>query len=190
MSDLTGTIAHKHISHPHSQPAEFGIYSNRAAVEDAITQLKGAGFQPQEISVLFPHNDTMKDLVHVPETKVVEGVEVGAGTGLVIGGILGWLAGVGLLAVPGIGIVIAAGPLFTALVSAGAAAGVGGMWGGIIGMGIPEKEAKHYETRIHKGDILLSVHCPHVIDLKKAKEIMLRTGAEDVYSRNAAVSSQ
>ena len=185
-AELTEVIEHKRVSFPHTQPAEFGIYTSRVAVEEAVRQLKSSGFQPNEISVLLPHTDAMRDLTHVVESKVVEGVEVGAGAGAIIGGVLGWLAGVGFLAIPGIGIVIAAGPLFTALVAAGAAAGVGGMWGGLIGMGIPEKEAKHYESRIHKGDVLLSVHCDDLEQMMKAREIMLGTNAEDVYSRLGA----
>jgi len=121
--------------------------------------------------------------VHVPDTKAVEGAEMGMTAGALVGAVLGWLAGVGMLAIPGIGAVIVAGPLATTLIAAGAAAGIGGLWGGLIGLGIPEKEAKLYQSRLHKGDILLSVHCADHDKIAKAKEIMVDTNAEDVYSR-------
>jgi len=166
----------------HAKQAVFGIYNNRQAVEQAVEQLKSDNFKKAEISVLLPQNERVKELVHVQDSRVVEGIEVGASAGAVVGGVLGWLVGAGVLAVPGIGPVIAAGPIVTTLLAVGTIAGMGGVWGGLIGLGIPEKEAKHYEGRIHKGDILLSVHCTEPERMMKAKEIMIHTGAEDVYS--------
>ena len=149
--------------------------------EYAVEGLKPEGFQNNEISVLFPHGHGLTQHVHVKSTKALDGAEVGAGAGAIVGGVLGWLAGAGMLAIPGIVAVVAAGPIATALVAAGALGGIGGLWGGLIGLGIPEKEAKHYEGRLHKGDILLSVHCSEEARMTHANEILLRTRAEDVF---------
>jgi hypothetical protein len=95
---------------------------------------------------------------------------------------LGLLAGIGALAIPGVGPLIAAGPLLSALAGIGVGGAVGGVAGGLIGMGIPEYEAKHYEGRLQKGGILLSVHCDTSDEIKEAKEIMQRTNGEDISS--------
>jgi hypothetical protein len=168
---------------PHNKHALFGIYTNRQAVEKAVDSLHRENFAKADISVFLPHKDDLGKLSHVPETRAVEGAEMGMTAGAIIGSVLGCLAGVGLLAVPGVGAVIVAGPLATMLIATGAAAGIGGLWGGLIGLGIPEKEAKHFQTRLHKGDILLSVHCSDENKIMHAKEIMIHTQAEDVYSR-------
>jgi hypothetical protein len=110
----------------------------------------------------------------------------GAGTGAVIGGALGWLAGVGAIAIPGVGPFLAAGPIMAALAGAGVGGTAGGLVGALIGMGIPEYEAKRYEGRIRKGGILLSVHCDNSEWTSKAKDILERTGAEDVSSTGEA----
>lgn len=166
--------------------AAFGIYSTRQGVEDAVDTLREAGFRNTDISVLFPDNEGSKDFAHEKNTKAPEGAAAGAGTGAVIGGALGWLAGIGALAIPGIGPFIAAGPIMTALAGVGVGGAVGGLTGALIGMGIPEYEAKRYEGRIRKGGILLSVHCDDSDWTKKAKDILIRTGAEDVSSTGEA----
>jgi hypothetical protein len=171
---------------PHSKPSAFGIYVQRNAAEAAVERLKDAGFGKHELSLLYPHNDPVNKLVHSQETKVLKGAEIGASAGAIIGGVLGWIASAGLLLVPGVGTIFAAGPIATLLITIPAAAGVGGLWGGLIGLGIPEKEAKHFYTRLHKGDILLSVHCDDEERMMTAKDIMIHTGAEDVYSRRDA----
>jgi len=162
--------------------AAFGIYSTQAAVENAVDALKTAGYRNTDISVLFPTNVGTKDFAHEKHTKAPEGATAGAGGGAVLGGALGWLAGIGALAIPGLGPFIAAGPIMAALAGAGVGGTVGGVVGGLIGLGMPEYEAKRYEGRIKKGDILLSVHCDDSEWTKKAKEILERTGAEDVSS--------
>src|SRR5206468_11149681 len=123
-----------------------------------------------------------KDFAHEKHTKAPEGATTGAGTGVVVGGALGWLAGIGALAIPGIGPFIAAGPIMAALAGAGVGGTVGGVVGALVGMGSPEYEAKRYEGRVKKGGILLSVHCDSSDWTKKAKKILERTGAEDVSS--------
>src|SRR6202790_4606645 len=137
--------------------AVFGIYHGRRGVEDAVDALRAAGFRNTDISVLFPENQGTKDFAHEKNTKAPEGTATGAGTGAVIGGTLGWLAGIGALAIPGVGPLIAAGPIVAALTGVGVGGAIGGLTGALIGMGIPEYEAKRYEGRVKAGGILLSV---------------------------------
>src|SRR6202000_2706774 len=112
-------------------------------------------------------------------TKAPEGATAGASTGVVLGGALGLLAGIGALAIPGVGPLIAAGPIMAALAGMGVGGTVGGGTGALIGMGIPEYEAKRYEGRLQKGGILLSVHCDTSEEIKRAKQILENTAAED-----------
>ena len=170
--------------------AVFGIYRNRAGVERAVDALKAAEFRNSDISVLFPENAGTKDFAHEKDTKAPEGATAGAGTGAVLGGGLGWLAGIGALAIPGLGPFIAAGPIMAALAGAGVGGAVGGLTGALVGMGIPEYEAKRYEGRVKDGGILLSVHSDDSQWTKKAKEILERTGAQDVSSTGEATSEQ
>jgi hypothetical protein len=166
--------------------AVFGIYSSRSQVEGAVDELKLAGFRNTDISVLLPENQGSKDFAHEKGTKAPEGAATGAGTGAVIGGTLGWLAGIGALAIPGVGPLIAAGPIMAALAGVGVGGAVGGLTGALVGMGIPEYEATRYEGRVKKGGILLSVHSDDSEWTKKAKAILERTGAEDVASAGEA----
>src|ERR1700693_1837369 len=168
--------------------AVFGIYPEYADVENGVDALKAAGFRNTDISVLFPENVGTKDFAHKKETKAPEGTAAGATTGAVLGGGLGWLAGIGALAIPGLGPFIAAGPIMAALAGAGVGGAVGGITGALIGMGIPEYEAKRYEGRVKDGGILLSVHCDDSAWTKRAKQILERTGAEDVSSTGEAAS--
>jgi hypothetical protein len=162
--------------------AVFGIYSDRESVEDGIQALRGADFRVEDISILFPENEGNKDFGHVKATKAPEGATAGAASGAAIGGVLGWLAGIGAIAIPGIGPFIAAGPIMAALAAAGVGGALGGITGSLVGLGIPEYEAKRYEGRIRKGGYLLSVHCDNGDWVSKAKEILRRTGAEDIAS--------
>ncbi len=162
--------------------AVFGIYSNRGSAEEGVETLKAAGFRNTDISVLFPENVGSKDFAHEKATKAPEGVTAGASSGAIIGGALGWLAGIGTLAIPGLGIFIAAGPIMGLLAGVGAGGTVGGVIGGLIGMGIPEYEAKRYEGRIRRGGILISVHCDSSEWSKRAEKILRDTGAEDISS--------
>jgi len=162
--------------------AVFGIYATRHQVENAVDELKAAGYRNTDISVLFPENVGTKEFAHEKDTKAPEGTTTGVVTGGVIGGALGWLAGIGSLAIPGVGPLIAAGPIIGALSGMGAGGVIGGIAGALIGMGIPEYEAKRYEGRIKRGNILLSVHSDNHEWTKKAKTILEETGAEDVSS--------
>jgi Alternative complex III, ActD subunit len=170
--------------------AVFGIFPNRTNVDSAVDALKAAGFKNTDISVLFPENEGTKDFAHEKDTKAPEGATAGAGTGALLGGGLGWLAGIGALAIPGLGPFIAAGPIMAALAGAGVGGAVGGLTGALIGMGIPEYEAKRYEGRVKDGGILLSVHSDDAQWTKKAKEILERTGGQDVSSTGEATSDK
>lgn len=162
--------------------AVFGIYPSYDAVELAVDALKSAGFRNTDISVLFPENAGTKDFAHAKGTKAPEGAATGAASGAIVGGTLGWLTGIGALAIPGLGPFIAAGPIMAALAGVGVGGAVGGVTGALVGMGIPEYEAKRYEGRLKKGGILLSVHSDNSDWTKRAKEILERTGAEDIAS--------
>jgi hypothetical protein len=167
--------------------AVFGIYSTRSAVENATDALVKAGFPTSDISVLLPESmGGPKDMGTEKTTKAPEGTAAGVTTGGVIGGTLGVLAGVGLLAIPGLGPFIAAGPIMAGLAGLGVGGAVGGVTGALIGMGIPEFEAKRYEGRLQRGGILLSVHCSTSEEVRRAKEIVERSGAEDVSSTGEA----
>jgi len=165
----------------------FGIYSTRTAVENAADSLVGAGFSTSDVSVLLPESlGGPKDMGTEKATKAPEGTAAGVTTGGVIGGTLGVLAGVGLLAIPGLGPFIAAGPIMAGLAGLGVGGAVGGFTGALIGLGIPEFEAKRYEGRLQKGGILLSIHCDTSEEIKRAKEVLKNTGAEDVSSTGEA----
>lgn len=166
----------------------FGIYSTRETAEEAVDALRSAGFRNTDISALFPDNQGTKDFAHEKHTKAPEGTTTGATSGAILGGVLGWLAGIGAIAIPGVGPLIAAGPIMGALAGAGAVGVVGGILGALVGLGIPEYEAKRYEGRIREGCILLSVHCDSSDWVKKAEEILKRTGGEDVASASEAAA--
>ena len=166
--------------------AAYGIYANRASAENAVDTLIANGFRSEDISVLLQDNVGTKDFAHEKQTKAPEGTTTGVVTGGVIGGTLGLLAGIGALAIPGLGPFIAAGPIMATLAGIGSGGVVGGIVGALIGMGIPEYEAKRYEGRIKEGGILLSVHCDNSEWVGKAKDILKQTGADDVSSAGEA----
>lgn len=165
------------------QVAVFGLYSSRAAVERATDELGMAGFSGADISVLMPKNlDGTNDMGTEAATKAPEGAVTGVATGGAIGGTLGVLAGAGLLMIPGVGPLLAAGPIIAGLAGLGAGATVGGLAGALIGMGVPEYEAKRYEGHVQNGGILLSVHCDTSGEVMRAKEILEGTEASHISS--------
>jgi heat induced stress protein YflT len=168
--------------------AVFGICSSVSQLEQVVDELKSAGFRSDDISVLFPDKDGTRDFAHEKNTKAPEGAATGAGAGLVLGGTLGWLVGIGALAIPGLGPFIAAGPIMAALAGAGVGGAVGGITGALVGMGIPEFEAKRYEGLVKKGGILLSVHSDNSEWTKKAKELLERAKLSDVSSAGEAAA--
>jgi hypothetical protein len=168
--------------------AVFCIAKSEAQTTTIVDQLKAAGFSSNDISVLFPDKSGTKDFAHEQHTKAPEGAAAGAGTGSVLGGALGWLVGIGALAIPGLGPFIAAGPIMAALSGAAAGAALGGLSGALIGMGIPEYEAKRYEGKVKDGNMLISVHTEDSTEQKRAKDIFTRAGAEDIsYTGEARV---
>ena len=162
--------------------AVFGIYPTVAQAERAVDTLVVQDFSNNDISVLLPDNESSRDFAHEKHTKAPEGTTAGAVAGGTLGGALGLLAGIGALAIPGVGPLIAAGPIMGALAGVGVGGAVGGFVGALVGMGIPEYEAKRYEGRIKEGGVLLSVHCDTSDEITRAKKILKATGAEDVAS--------
>jgi hypothetical protein len=158
----------------------FGIYLDRSDVESSVNALKNAGFSSSDVSILLPENLKTGDLATESTTKATEGAAVGAGSGAALGGALGWLVGVGALAIPGIGPVIAAGPLLAALAGVGIGGALGGFAGSLVGMGIPEVEAKKYEGQLLKGGILVAVHCETDLQINRAKQVLQSLGAQDI----------
>src|SRR5580700_8113950 len=160
----------------------FGIYNSREAVERAVDTFLKSGFTTSDISVLLPENLGGKPIATHKDSKAPEGATAGGAGGAVVGGTLGLLAGIGALAIPGLGPFIAAGPIMAALAGMGVGGAVGGFAGALIGMGIPEYEAKRYEGRVKDGGVLLSVHCDTSDEISRAKDLLKVTGAEDIAS--------
>jgi hypothetical protein len=158
----------------------LGLCATRAVAEGIVVDLQQNGFADIDISVLMADKGGIRDVAYNRETKAPEGASVGAGTGGVVGGVLGLLAGIGALAIPGLGPFIAAGPIMATLGGVAAGAAVGGITGTLIGLGIPEFEARHYEGKITGGNILLAVHVEAPERRKLAKQILERNGATDV----------
>ena len=168
--------------------AVFGIFRSREAVEEAVGALQAGGFRSTDISVLLPENEGTKDLAHEKHTKAPEGAAAGTVTGGAIGGILGGLIGVGMIVIPGLGPLVAAGPIIAALTGVGSGTVVGGIIGALVGFGIPEYEAKRYEGRIKLGGLLLSVHCDNADWVKRARQILEHSGGEEISSAGEAAA--
>ena len=165
----------------------YGVYPDRVSFESALEALRAANFRNSDISAIIPDRDrSTKDLAHEINSKAPEGIAAGAGTGAAIGGVMGWLIGVGAIAIPGVGPLLAAGPIVAALAGAGAAGATGGLVGGLIGAGIPEVEAKRYAGRIREGGYLISVHCDDRDWAKRAEEILEATGGREVVKTTEA----
>ena len=162
--------------------AVFCIAKNIEQAEIIITNLKMAGFSNNDISVLFPDKSTTKDFAHEKHTKAPEGAAIGGTVGLGTGAVVGLLAGIGALAIPGVGPLIAAGPIMAALSGAAVGAATGGLTGSLIGLGIPEYEAKRYEGKIIGGNTLISVHTKNSDAIDKVKDIFKFAHAEDISS--------
>jgi hypothetical protein len=162
--------------------AVFGLCSGPAAAENVVTALVKAGFSNNSISVLLADNQSTKDFAHEKHTKAPEGTTTGVATGGVLGGTLGLLAGIGALAIPGVGPFIAAGPIMGTLAGLGVGGAVGGLIGALVGLGIPEYEAKRYEGRLKDGGVLLSVHCDTADQITRAKAILTANGVVDIAS--------
>jgi hypothetical protein len=168
--------------------AVFGIYATSSQAERAVDALMAAGFSSSAISVLLPDTQSTQAFAHHKDTKAPEGTAVGVSAGGAIGGVLGVLAGIGALAIPGVGPLIAAGPIMAGLAGLGVGGAVGGLVGALMGMGIPEYEAKRYEGHVKGGGTLLSVHCDTADEISRAKNILKGTAAQDIASTSEASS--
>lgn len=166
--------------------AVIGIVEQRSQAETILQALTGARVPPGDVSVLLPDKSGTKEFAHEHNTKAPEGAVAGAGAGGVLGGTLGLLAGIGALAIPGVGPLIAAGPLMAALSGAAAGAAVGGVTGALVGLGIPEIEAKHYEGQLKGGNILIAVHVDTSEKQKSVEKVLKEAGAHDVSSTSEA----
>jgi hypothetical protein len=158
----------------------FGIATTQGQAERIVEHLQAEGFATSEISVLMPDTGGTRDIGHVKATKAPEGATTGAATGGATGGAIGLLAGIGALAIPGVGPFIAAGPIMGALSGAAVGAAGGGVIGGLIGLGIPEIEAKRYDEKLKKGNYLVAVHADESEDVDRAKKVFKTAGAEDI----------
>jgi len=166
--------------------AVFCIAKSTEQAELIVSDLKTAGFSSNDISVLFPDKNSTRDFAHEKHTKAPEGAAIGGAVGIGTGAVLGWLAGIGSLAIPGVGPFIAAGPIMAALGGAAIGAATGGISGALIGLGIPEFEAKRYEGKIKGGNALISVHTENSEAIEQAKEIFEQANAEDISSTEEA----
>ena len=160
----------------------FGIFTTADAAERTVNALIQDGFPSQDVSVLMPDQRSTREFAHHKDTKAPEGATAGATAGGVVGGTLGVLVGLGALAIPGVGPLLAAGPIVAGLAGLGAGGAVGGFIGALVGMGIPEYEARRYEGRVKDGGILLSVHCETPGEILRAREILTTAGATDIAS--------
>lgn len=168
--------------------AVFCIAKSEEQAVLIVNQLKAAGFSNNDVSVLLPDRAGSRDFAHEQHTKAPEGAAAGAVAGGVAAGVLGWLVGIGSLAIPGVGPLIAAGPIMAALGGAAAGGAMGGLTGALVGFGIPEYEAKQYEGKLKSGNILISVHAEDSKERNAAKEIFERSHASDIsYTGEARV---
>lgn len=149
-------------------------------------RLRASGFSSDDISVLFPDRKGTRDFAHENSTKAPEGAVVGAGTGAVVGGALGWMVGIGALAIPGVGPLIAAGPIMAALSGMAAGGTLGGLSGALVGLGIPEYEAQRYEGKLKAGNILISVHADNSEEASRVRKIFTEEKADDISSGSEA----
>jgi rhodanese-related sulfurtransferase len=168
--------------------AVLAIYASAGSAEAAVDYLIAKGFTNSAISVLLPDDETTRAFAHEKNTKAPEGATTGATTGGIIGGTLGLLAGIGTLAIPGVGPLIAAGPIMASLAGLGVGGAVGGVVGALVGLGIPEYEAKRYEGAVKGGGTLLSVHCDSSEQVDAAKAALKETGGRDIASTGEAGS--
>jgi len=160
----------------------FCIATSLNQAESIVDRLRFTGFSESDISVLLPDSSGTGDFGHVKSTKASEGIAAGTTTGGVVGGTIGLLAGIGALAIPGVGPFIAAGPIMAALSGAAVGAATGGLIGGLIGLGIPEIEAKRYQDKLNEGNYLISAHAETSEHMDVATQIFEAEGAQDISS--------
>lgn len=164
------------------------VVTNEVQAHKVTSQLRGAGFAEQDISLLFPQEVVTSNIEFRENTKAPEGATIGASTGGAVGVALGWLAAVGTIAIPGAGPFIAAGPILAAMSAAAAGAAVGGLTGALVGLGIPEIEAKVYERKLCEGSFLISVRCQDAHEAEQAVAIFRTNKAREISSAEPSVA--
>ncbi|OCT15034.1 low temperature-induced protein [Paenibacillus pectinilyticus] len=135
----------------------IGIFNTEEEAIRVINQLKAEGFHSEELSVIGRNREDLDHIEVATATKAEEGLATGAATGGVLGGVTGLLVSIGALAIPGLGPIIAAGPIVAILTGAAVGASAGGLVGGLVGLGIPEKEAMYYDEYVQNGKVLVLV---------------------------------
>ncbi len=175
--------------HEHDQ-AVFCIAANRPKAVVIVERLRAAGFRETEISFVMADGDRGGEIVMEGNTKAPEGVATGAGSGLLLGGALGWAVGIGALAIPGLGPFIAAGPIMAALGGAAIGSTLGGLTGGLVGLGFSEYEAKEYAGYLKDGRSLISVRVENNDEISRAKQIFQQAGAEHISVKNVQTANQ
>jgi hypothetical protein len=160
--------------------AVLAIVSNAVQAEAVVDELRMAGFSNSDVSVLFPDMEGTHEFAHANSTKAPEGAVIGASAGGLIGGVTGWLMGLGALAIPGAGPLIAAGPIFAALGGIALGGAAGGLSGALAGLGFPEYEAKLYAGKLQDGNILIAAHTENGHETKVARDIFQRAAAHDI----------
>ncbi len=163
----------------------IGVFKTVAQAEVAVARLHEVGFAREDISAVLPDPTATRNFAYEQNTKAPEGAVAGGVAGATVGGTIGLLAGIGALAIPGLGPLIAAGPIMAALSGIAAGGAVGGMTGGLIGLGIPELEAKEYEGKVKAGNTLVSVHSADDAMTDSAKAIFKNAGVDDVSTKSA-----
>ncbi len=164
-----------------------GIATTHDQAERLVNRLQTqGGIAASEISVLVPDTEGTHDFGHVKATKAPEGATTGAVAGGITGGVLGLLAGIGALAIPGVGPFIAAGPIMAALGGGALGATAGGLVGGLVGLGIPEYEAKTYAEKLQKGNFLVAARTLDGSHLDKIRDAFKAEGLEDIATTSDA----
>ncbi len=153
-----------------------GLFQDQPSAERAIQRLMAAGFTDQQIGVAIRDREQQQQLTESTGTQAAEDATKGAVGGGVVGGVIGLLAGVGALAIPGVGPIIAGGALASTLAGAGIGAAAGGLLGALVGMGVPEEDARHFEKGFEQGGILVTVRAGDRADL--ARQALTEVGAD------------
>lgn len=159
--------------------------NDRQAIRIA-SRLRSDGIDPGDISIIAPDPTAHRDLVLENSTKAPEGAAAGASAGALLGGTLGWLAGIGSLVIPGLGPLVAAGPMLSALSGLALGGTIGGIGGALVGLGIPEYEAQQYEGKLKEGRILMCVHAEDEEDESRIRDILSEEHAEDISTGSEA----
>jgi uncharacterized membrane protein len=161
-----------------------GVFTQEREAEQALNELKNAGFSPDQVSVVAKDTRGTQEMVERSDMAGAEtsGATAGAVLGGLTGGLAGWLVGIGALAIPGIGPIVAAGALATTLGGAAVGAVAGGLIGALVGAGIPEDDARTYETHVKEGRILITAQAATSTQAQEARDAFDRYNGSEVRS--------